>query len=103
MFRIGQQVVCIHDVSSPPANEFQNVPVKGSIYTVRGFVLPDVGYERTPGMLLEEVVNPAWEYKEGIFEPSFHPYRFRPLIQRKTDISVFKRMLDSVRTEEPVR
>jgi hypothetical protein len=101
MFHIGQRVVCIHDVGCPPANEFSNVPIKGSIYTVRGFVSPDVGYERTPGMLLEEVVNPPWEYKEGIFEPSFHPYHFRPLVQHKTDISVFTRMLDNVRTEEP--
>ena len=101
MFHIGQRVVCIHDVGSRPANEFPNVAVKGSIYTVRGFVSPDVGYERTPGMLLEEVVNPPWEYKEGVFEPSFHPYHFRPLVQHKTDISVFTRMLDSVRMEEP--
>jgi hypothetical protein len=102
MFHIGQRVVCIHDVSSPLAAEFPNVPIKGSIYTVRGFVSPDVGYERTPGMLLEEVVNPPWEYKEGVFEPSFHPYHFRPLVQHKTDISVFTRMLDNVRTEQPV-
>src|SRR5262249_4831361 len=89
----GQRVVCIHDVGSPPANEFPNVPIKDSIYTVRGFVSPDVGYERTPGMLLEEVVNPPWEYKEGVFEPSFHPYHFRPLVQHKTDISVSRACL----------
>jgi hypothetical protein len=52
-------------------------------------------------MLLEEVVNPPWEYKEGVFEPSFHPYHFRPLVHHKSDISVFTRMLDNVRTEEP--
>ncbi len=97
MFHIGQRVVCIRDVGCPLGNEFPNVPIKGGIYTVRGFVSPDVGYERTPGMLLEEVVNPPWEYKEGVFEPSFHPYHFRPLVQHKTDISVFTRMLDSVR------
>ena len=100
MFHIGQRVVCIHDVGYQPANEFQNVPLKGSIYTVRGFVSPDIGYERTPGMLLEEIMNPPWEYKEGVFEPSFHPYHFRPLVQHKTDITVFTRMLDSVRTEK---
>ena len=100
MFHICQRVVCIHDVGCPPANEFLNVPIKGSIYTVRGFVSPDVGYERTPGMLLEEVVNPLWQYKEGVFEQSFHPYHFRPVVQHKTDISVFTRMLDNVRTRE---
>jgi len=65
MFHIGQRILCIHDVSSPSANEFQNVPLKGSIYTVRGFVSLDIGYERTPGMLLEEIMNPPWEYKKG--------------------------------------
>jgi hypothetical protein len=101
MFHISQRVVCIHDVGRPSANEFPNVPRKGGIYTVRGFVSPDVAYERTPGMLLEEVVNPLWEYKEGVFEPSFHPYHFRPLVQHNTDISVFTRMLHDVRTKEP--
>ena len=100
MFHIGQRVMCIHDIGCAQGNEFPNIPIKGSIYTVRGFVSPDVGYERTPGMLLEEVVNPPWEYNEGVFEPSFHPYHFRPLVQHKTDISVFKRMLDNVRTED---
>ena len=100
MFHIGQRVVCIHDIGCAQGNEFPNIPIKGSIYTVRGFVSPDVGNERTPGMLLEEVVNAPWEYNEGVFEPSFHPYHFRPVVQRKTDISVFKRMLDNVRTED---
>jgi hypothetical protein len=45
-------------------------------------------------------VNAPWEYNEGVFEPSFHPYHFRPLVQHKTDISVFTRMLDNVRTKE---
>ena len=52
MFHISQRVVCIHDVGRPSTNEFPNVPIKGGIYTVRGFVSPDVAYERTPGMLL---------------------------------------------------
>ena len=100
MFHVGQRVVCIDDIGCAPGSEFPYIPIKGSIYTVRGFVSPHVGYERTPGMLLEEVVNAPWEYNEGVVEPSFHPYHFRPVVQRKTDISVFKRMLDNVRTED---
>ena len=100
MFHIGQRVVCIHEVGCPSANEFLNVPIKGSISRVRGFVSPDVGYERTPGMLLEELVNPPWEYKEGVFEPSFHPYHFRLVVAPKTDISAFTRILDNVCAEK---
>jgi glyoxylase-like metal-dependent hydrolase (beta-lactamase superfamily II) len=79
----------------------EKAAIKKVLARSRFFVSPHVGYERTPGMLLEEVVNPPWEYKEGVFEPSFHPYHFRPLVQHKTDISVFTRMLDHIRTEEP--
>ena len=76
MFHVGQRVVCIHEIGRAPGNEFPNIPIKGSIYTVRGFVSPDVGYERTPGMLLEEVVNPPWEYKRGPLRAIISPVSF---------------------------
>ena len=52
MFYIGQRVVCIDDkflgengVFDPTfAERCPNLPVKGGIYTVRGFVVPYVGY-----------------------------------------------------------
>ena len=44
-------------------------------------------------MLLEEIVNPPYRYVEGTFEPSFFPSHFRPLAERKTDISLFTAML----------
>jgi hypothetical protein len=55
-----------------------NLPMKGRIYTVRGFILPYAGYPGTPGMLLEKVINPPFRYLEGAFEPSFFPSHFRP-------------------------
>jgi hypothetical protein len=71
-----------------------NRPVKGDVYTVRAFVVPYVGYPGTPGMLLEEVINPPCPYFEGTFEPSFFPSHFRPLSERKADISVFTATLN---------
>jgi hypothetical protein len=97
MFHIGQRVVCLDDrfpgengVCDPTfAERCPNLPVKGHIYTVRGFVVPYAGYPGTPGMLLEEVINPPSRYLEGTFEPSFFPSHFRPATERRTDISVF--------------
>jgi hypothetical protein len=110
MFYIGQRVVCIDDkflgengVFDPTfAERCPNLPVKGGIYTVRGFVVPYVGYPGQPGMLLEEIVNRPSLYVEGTFEPSFFPSHFRPLAERPTDISIFTRILGNVRSREPV-
>jgi hypothetical protein len=99
MFHIGQRVICVDDrfvgenrVFDPTFTErCPNVPVKGHIYTVRDFVVPYAGYPGTPGILLQEIINPPCPYLEGTFEPSFFPLHFRP--QRKTEISVFTAML----------
>jgi hypothetical protein len=97
MFHIGQRVVCLdgrfpgeNGVCDPTfAERCPNLPVKGRIYTVRGFVVPYAGYAGTPAMSLEEVINPPSHYLEGTFEPSFFPSHFRRAIERRSDISVF--------------
>jgi hypothetical protein len=48
------------------------------------------------GILLEEISNPPCPYFEGTFEPSFFPSHVRPFTDRKTDISVFKEMLNNM-------
>ena len=101
MFHIGQRVLCVDDrfvgencVFDPTFRErCPSLPVKGRIYTVRGFVVPYAEYAATPGILLEEIINPPCSYVEGTFEPSFFPSHFRPLTERKPDISVFAAML----------
>ena|ERR1700730_10848348 len=100
MFHIGQRVVCV-DIRRIDPEECPNRPVRSGIYTVRGFVVPYAGYSGTPGMLLEEIINRPYPYVQGTFEPSFWPLRFRPLLERKTDISVFTKILDEARAKEP--
>ena len=58
------------------------------------------GTPASPEILLEELVNPPSLYVEGTFEPSFNFSHFRPLVERRTDISIFTRILDDVRSEE---
>ncbi len=102
MFRIGQRIICVDDRFVGENRVFDptftvrcpNLPLKGHVYTVRGFVVPYDGYSGTPGILLEEISNPPCPYFEGTFEPSFFPSHFRPLTERTTDISVFAAMLN---------
>jgi hypothetical protein len=102
MFRIRQRITCVDDIFVGENRVYDptftvrcpNLPLKGHVYTVRGFVVPYAGYSGTPGILLEEISNPPCPYFEGTFEPSFFPSHFRPLTDRKTDISVFKEMLN---------
>jgi hypothetical protein len=94
-FHKGQRVICI-----APHPEWEQAgcvtPKVGEIYTVRR-------YDDTDGLLLEEIVNDngfdhTINMETGDIVPpgedSFIPDRFRPLIERKTDISIFRRILD---------
>jgi hypothetical protein len=93
-FSIGQRVVCI-----APHPEWEavgcTVPQVGGVYTVRGI-------DETDGLLLEEIINDgpgsidaATGQSVPPGEESFWLYRFRPLAERKTDIAIFKRILES--------
>jgi hypothetical protein len=94
-FAIGQKVICIRD--HPEWRERGcEVPKIGKIYTVRAY--DDIG-----GLLLTEIVNEiVGEFsidaetgqKVPLGEDSFIPHRFRPLVERRTDISIFRRILD---------
>ena len=91
MYRIGQRIICVDDrfvgenrVFDPTfALRCPNLPVKGKAYTVRGFVVPYVGYPGTSGILLEEIINPPCPYFEGTFEPSFFPCAFSAIHRSK--------------------
>lgn len=68
----------------------KSFPQKGGIYTVRGIVeYPD----DISGLYLVEIRNPPDE--EGC-EWQFFASRFRPVVERKTDITVFTEILDRV-------
>jgi hypothetical protein len=93
MFWTGQKVVCV-DASRKNMGLFADFirwalgcdwPVEGAIYTIaRPHV--DVG-ELGVGVELIEIKN-SW-----IVKRAFYQRRFRPLVNSKTDISVFTKML----------
>lgn len=85
MFHVGQKVVCVD--GTPPRQDWfgEPLPVRGNIYTVRYVHLSRDG---RCGIRLQEILNAG-----GPCEPVYNIVRFRPITDRKTDISIFKRML----------
>lgn len=94
-FHVGQKVVCVNAgllPGQPPYTEWDEgeALVEGKIYTVRRCFVED-------GRLilwLDEVARSrrarlAWGNNVG-----YGACRFRPLIELKTDISIFKRILE---------
>jgi hypothetical protein len=76
-FHVGQKVVCVDD--SLPANPWhrQHPLVKAQVYVVRELHLyPDCNCVDIDGS------GRMWQH-----------WRFRPLIEKKTDISIFTEML----------
>jgi hypothetical protein len=107
MFRIGQKVVCVDD---DPNRDSLMVPRhlliknldglrRAEIYTIRA-----MAFERAHNgsqvlcVWLKEIVRPI----EGADteEPGYAVERFRPLVERKTDISIFKKLLAPKHTRE---
>lgn len=88
-FRVGQKVECIHHQPRRVAGgEYAEL---GGVYTVRGHVPCTDGIER---IYLDEVHNrPMYCTAMGVIEFGFRASGFRPLVERKTDISVFTEML----------
>lgn len=95
---VGQKVVCI-DADISFADEFlikRGRLTKGQVYTIRAIQTCVLG---SFGFRLQEITcsmrDPRWEY-------GFLASRFRPAVERKTNISLFHRMLTPSRIEEPV-
>lgn len=98
-FHVGQKVVYIGpDFSSNPLVTFYGfiVPVPREIYTIRSYAPRVEG----PGYLLNEIHNAEHSCsKNGLCELSINAEWLRPLVSRKTDISIFKRMLSPSKRE----
>jgi hypothetical protein len=98
-FHVGQKVVCIDDNDSPPKGHqvltVMVLPKVGKVYTVREVLTGVVG--GSPCVLLQEIPDQIVEVlSNGVHRVGtivFYAHAFRPLVERKTDISIFKAML----------
>jgi hypothetical protein len=90
MFYIGQKVICIDDtVVTGDVRGFSAWVVKGSIYIIRDIAPPD---PFGGGFLLEEIT--ADIHQPSGIEYGWRITRFRQLDERKTDISIFRELLN---------
>ena len=96
MFRVGQRVVCVD--ATWRNRKITCVLTKGVVYTIRGFCETSGGFI---GLLLEEIIQPDGFLENGQ-ERGFYKDRFRPIVERKTDISIFKAMLTPAGKKERV-
>ncbi len=90
-FVVGQKVVCV-DVSEKLVAA-ANYPIVDNVYTIRKIVLDGDHII----VLLSEICN--LHISSRIGEPGFGASRFRPLTERKTDISIFTKMLTDKQVE----
>ena len=92
MFRVGQKVVCVDNRGIPAPY----VPDLQTVYTIATVRYVDHDCEETGwGVTLVEL--PTFETEDYLAE--FRAERFRPAVDRPTDISVFTRMLTSASRE----
>ena len=91
-FRVGQKVVCISERTGGYGTE--TFPLVGGIYTIRAIETGRPANVHPVGLWFEEIVNFPMHY-EGYKHPtecSFSAFRFRPIVERKASISIFKRL-----------
>ncbi|MCJ8053835.1 hypothetical protein GB928_018420 [Shinella curvata] len=109
-FRIGQKVVLVDDSVRvgdgivPKARATRlgaKYPVKGCVYTVRDVRTTTISGEIC--LLLVELDNSHFVAAHGFkFEPGFSAWRFRPAVERGTDLgmSILRSLLN--KTGKPV-
>jgi hypothetical protein len=95
---MGQKVVFVDDtgIDNPEivGNRYRFIfPAKGSVYTIRNITVSDFTGDAV--LLLKEIDNRGTADATGwMKEPGIEACRFRPVIERKTDISIFTAMLN---------
>jgi hypothetical protein len=96
-FRVGQKVVCVDTTSAGLGQRWPSDYLKlGNIYTIRW--IGECPYEAWrylgPCIRLLEVIRPKDSTNPEWNDMPFAQARFRPIVERKTDISIFTRMLN---------
>jgi len=82
MFRVGQKLACVRPT------EVCKCLVKDRVYTC-------IGFQANGWVIIDCCSN----HPGG----GWYPDRFRPIVERKTDISIFTKMLSPVRKHEVAR
>ncbi len=98
-FQVGQKVMMKHDRGRWADLALGCVaPEFGVVYTIRDVL----GDQETGFLRFNEIKNPIIVTHIGIGEPMFEARMFRPVVERKTDISIFTEILDRETRKQPV-
>jgi hypothetical protein len=94
LFRVGQKVVCV-DASGRRPWWDDEAPIEGRVYTIARIFF-DIDCE-----VLEFVELKRCQRSRGWHgcDIGYDARRFRPIVERKTDISVFTKMLTPKKRE----
>lgn len=94
MFRVGQKVVCVD--AGPTDAGLPSILTKDAVYTIASIKEFWGGL----GVRLIEITLPDYAPRHV---NAWKAERFRPVVERKTDISVFTQLLKPTKVAEPVR
>ncbi len=92
MFKVGQKVVCIKDSPWKSCTLGEITPQLGCIYTIRSINPGSINLGKI-FLRFDEIKNKHFRYSDGFGEAQFISSSFRPVVERKTDISIFTSML----------
>lgn len=84
MFYVGQKVVCVNAGLAPETGAYAHSLEEGRVYTVAGIATSRKG---------NAAVSLAEASPVGARKVGYLASRFRPIVERKTDISCFTDML----------
>lgn len=95
-FTIGQKVVCVDHMNNSKTSKLPEIQ-KGRTYKIR-----EIGIQEVEGVgifddeitLWLEGISRPYKTPSGAADIGFRCSRFRPVVERKTDISIFKAMLN---------
>lgn len=90
-FYVGQKVEFVGPSLEGYGFGWEIMPKIGGVYTIREIVSSALGHQ---GFKLVEIVNRPAQYRQRHDECNFIATRFRPIVERKTDISIFTDMLN---------
>lgn len=93
-FRVGQKVCCVDDGwligHRGKRTQFPSGLVRGGVYTITGF-------DDTPGD------SGGLAFRLAEIRGLYYHHRFRPIVDKQTDISVFEEILHRVSRKQPKR
>lgn len=106
-FQVGQKVVCVKPspleqrVLRMLASMGCMMPSIGQTLTIRDVYVGSFKGQPEVFLKFHEIVNPPVHCRDVFREGGFIANRFRPVVERKTDISIFQAMLNKTPEQVP--